>query len=157
MIRFLAFLGTVVLLLGLLVGWVLEPGHVPLLDANRTRLAETYKEGFVSGFVFARTSGRGSADMVEETRQNYASLVDDFDPQAVIPAFCGGLVAGGFAIEISNCTDIMRDNQYWPTYDGALTWAWNAAYPWPGGPLVTVHTGEESGRTGGREGFERLP
>jgi hypothetical protein len=152
--RFLAVLGTVVLLLGLLAGWVLEPGHVPLLDANRIRLAETHRQGYAAGVVFAKTNGGGSATMAEELRME-STLPDDFSPPVVIPAFCAGIVDGGFPIDVGSCIDIMKFERYWPTYDGRISAAWNRAYPWPGGPLQSDHNDSNDGRTGPRGGFER--
>ncbi len=85
--KFLVFLGIVALLLGAYLVGFKEPGHVPLLDANRQRLAETEAEGWAAGWTFWKTSGTGSDIMAEEKRAETA-LPTEYDPRKVLHSFC---------------------------------------------------------------------
>ena len=155
LLRSLLALGAVALLLFGFAGFILAPGHVPLLDANRTRLAESYLEGWASGFTYIRTGGSGSATIAAEQRESHAALDNTYDPTVVHSAFCGGAVAAGFGGNAqTDCVDVLVDLQWWPTYDGELTGAWNDAFPYPLGALGEAPA-EDSGRTGDRPIVER--
>ena len=148
---FLAGLGIVVLLLFGYAGFVKAPGHVSLLDANRTRLAETYREGWASGWTLIKTGAAGNARMAQEQRDLHSAHSDEYDPAAVLPAFCAGAIAAGFKGNLqADCLDVLRDLRLWPTYDGGLTRAWNNAFPYPLGAFGTAPPPDDS-RTGPRE------
>ena len=151
LLRFLLVLGVVVVLLFGFAGFILAPGHVPLLDANRVRLAETYQEGWASGFTYMRTGGEGNAGMAAEARADHPDLNQDYDPPVVVSAFCSGAVAGGFrGNQVTECINVINDLRWWPTYDGELSSSWNNAFPYPLGALGEAPPEDSGGRTGDR-------
>ena len=156
LLRFLLVLGVVAVLLFGFAGFILAPGHVPLLDANRQRLAETYQEGWASGFTYMQTGGDGSASIAAEARDSHPEFNQDYNPTIVVAAFCTGAVVGGFSGNMqTDCIDVINELRWWPTYDGQLTFAWNDAFPYPLGALGEAPPEDSGGRTGGRPTIAR--
>lgn len=129
-----------------------DPGHVPLFDANLTRLAETDRQGYCAGATYWNNQ-RGDAEMAAACREA-STRPDGYDAQSVLMAFCQAIVDQGWPGDPTlECYDILVGYRYWPTYDGALTDAWNKANRWPG-DLFAPSTGGDS-RTGDRESNAR--
>jgi hypothetical protein len=66
-------------------------------------------------------------------------------------AFCQAVVDNGWQDTQAACVSILQTNEYWPTYDGNITNAWNRARPYPN-TFVLSGKGSNSGgnsRTGG--------
>lgn len=130
-------------------GWLVlirDPGPDPLLDANRTLLAETYDEGKCVGEVFWSTGGRGGPSEVADCVGRRGS--GERDLAVVQRGFCEGIVAKGYAGVADDCTEIMLNRRYWPTMDGTITDSWNRQFPYPG-DLISAGAPDES-RTGDR-------
>lgn len=151
--KLLAFIGVLTVVLGL--AYVARPvGHIPLYDANLNRLAETQLQGYCAGETFYRTNGNldGDADMAAECRETRRGVMPDkYNLRAVEAAFCAAIIEEGWAGTIADCLTIMGGSQYWPTYDGGLTWAWNRARPYPRALLTApAEDGQSDSRTGSR-------
>lgn len=153
--RFLAILGIVAFVGG---GWLVaikDPGHQPLIDADRTRLAETELEGYAAGWVFWELSGVGNPGRAEEIRAE-SGRNDELNPGAVLHAFCLGAQAAGFEGSLDrDCEEWLIANRAWPTYNGRLSYAWNDAHPYPYGALGEGPGVQDNSRTGGREEIVR--
>ena len=135
---------------------LLPVGHIPPYDANLVRLAETDRQGYCSGMTLIQTGGGPDAVRTadcrkESKRPNVANL------QVVLPAFCQGVLDGGWEGDVPTCLDIVAQNMYWPTYDGTITNEWNRARPYPAVLLANIggNGGADGSRTGGRAGSDR--
>jgi hypothetical protein len=159
--KLLAVLGVVsVLTMGVLVWFIERP--VPLLDADRSLLAQTYNEGYCSGTVFVKSNGRGDEYEAEECRNNFKDeeTNNEIDHSKVPNGFCQGILNAGLPVPVDECVVILRTNTLWPTLDGRLSNSWNRAYPYPGMAVnlqddTGGRTGEVGDRTGDRETFIR--
>ena len=151
--RLLAVLGILALVAGFWLVAIKPPGHVPRLDANRIRLAETEVEGYASGFVFWDDTNNAQATAEIRAESAYS---DEYDLTVVLPAFCLGAQAAGFQGSLKiDCEDWMVANEAWPTYNGNLSYAWNDAFPYPySGFGGKADIGDDS-RTGEREEIQR--
>jgi len=69
---------------------------------------------------------------------------------ATVRGFCQAILDQGWEGYMDACLAIMSQNQYWPTYDGALTDQWNRARPYPTTSLSGPGEEPDSSRTGGR-------
>ena len=154
--KLLTFAGVVTVALGLTyVAWPV--GHIPPYDANLVRLAESSLQGYCAGEAFWRSGGAGSGRLAGECRKRLAGKRSNVPNLNAVPgAFCSAIVNEGWEGDQPSCLSIMSDNQYWPTYDGAITDQWNRARPYPR-PLISTTAGPKSdgARTGNRNGNER--
>mgnify|MGYP001587881744 FL=1 len=154
--KLLALAGVATIALGLAyVSWPV--GHIPPYDANLVRLAESNLQGYCSGEAFWRSGGAGSARLAGDCRTRLAGKRSNKpDLMAVPAAFCAAIVKEGWEGTQPDCLSIMFDNQYWPTYDGAITAEWNRARPYPR-PLISTTPGSQGNgsRTGDRNGGGR--
>ena len=148
--KLMAATGIIVLIFGLVM-IALPVARIPLLDANRTILAETAKESYCAGSTYMKTAGAGQKDIAAECREE-SSKIDDIDYTVVVDDFCRGAIDGGLRMLQNDCTSIVYDRTFWPTMDGAITNEWNRRFPYPGDLLVV---NKEQGRTGDRTGPER--
>jgi hypothetical protein len=156
--KLLGLMGIVVLLgAGVYVGR--PAGHIPPYDANLVRLAETELEGYCSGRTFWQTQGYGNAEQAALCREEYAGQYPDTPNLGRVQlAFCLALTHVGYQGGVDTCMAIVRTNQYWPTYDGRISAAWNRARPYPLREGLTGEQEETDGsRTGEREGATRGP
>jgi hypothetical protein len=154
------------LLIGAGLYVALPPGHVPAYDAALTRLAETEREGFCTGFVFLNSGSAADGEecraldeiVVSKTRSKLdprlrepmwvyetRSLSTEVDLLAADDAFCEGIVFAGWDPGVGNpveyCLSILENYELWPTYDPGLTNFWSEKFPYPGAALVTDLTG----------------
>ena len=114
-------------------------GHIPYYDAHLTRLAETPLQGYCAGLTFWQTSGMGSDWQARDCRAKYShptkhkkALRDDYvSLRIAAQQFCHGIIDAGWVGGVPSCMSILTGNQYWPTYNGGLTWAWSEARPYP--------------------------
>ena len=153
--KLLTFAGVVTVALGLAyVAWPV--GHIPPYDANLVRLAESSLQGYCAGEAFWRSGGAGSASLAGQCRGRLAGKRSNVPNLNAVPgAFCAAIIAEGWEGDQPSCLSIMSDNQYWPTYDGAITDQWNRAR---GYPLKAISVGgkpESESRTGDRPGQQR--
>jgi len=156
--RLMAIGGILALVVGLVL-LVLPVQRIPLLDANRTVLAESEREGYCTGRTYAETRGRGDKNLAGECRAE-SSLPNVIDWNVVQGAFCRGLIASGFPITQPKCVEIMVAQRFWPTMDGSISASWNRKFPYPGDVIVsgTVDDSRTGDRDGiGREGLTRGP
>lgn len=151
--KFMA-IGATLILIGSLVYMAFANPHVPLLDANRTVLAESYEQGYCSGLVFGQTRGQGSASAVAECRAE-SDLDDEINWNLVQPGFCEGFNKAT-QFPTSQCIDIVESQLYWPTLEGTVTQAWNRAFPYPGGTISDSMSSRGNDRDNNeREGLDR--
>ena len=130
-------------------------GHINLYDANLVRLAESNLQGYCAGETLWKTGGTEDADMTAGCRNaRREQRPDEPNLSAVIPSFCQAIVDGGWGGTHADCTAIIVDNQFWPTYDGGLTNSWNRARKWPKPPL-SQGSDTDGSRTGDRDGNTR--
>jgi len=142
----MAATGILALLLGLVM-LILPVSRIPLLDANRTTLAESEREGYCSGTTYLETRGAGDAEVASGCRST-SSLPDQIDLDQVQPAFCRA-IRQEINITQSNCMNIMAGSRYWPTKDGSIAYQWNRKFPYPGNMIVQQNSTDS--RTGDRE------
>lgn len=147
--KLLAVGGVVALALGLFM-LVRDPGHIPLLDANRTLLAETEAEGYCAGQVFMDTRGYGRNPQMMQDCIEDSTKQKEYDHSIVTRAFCEGVRSKGLPLSMDDCLGAMIPNRYWPTMGGHLTNSWNKKFPYPGDALTTAQADSDS-RTGGRD------
>jgi hypothetical protein len=145
----MGFLGIVTIIGSLIyISWPV--GHIPPYDANLTRLAESALQGYCSGKTLIDTGGGPDANMTAQCRATLAGRYSDApNLSVVIGSFCQAILDGGWQGAKSDCTAIMAQNQYWPTYDGTITNAWNRARPYP---VTFLGTGKSSNGPGSRTG-----
>lgn len=140
---------TIVLALGFLM-WPV--GFIPPYDANLVRLADSSLQGYCSGDSFMKSGGVGSASLASDCRSARTGRLSDKPDMGVVQgSFCRAVVDNGWQGTMANCLSILQTNQYWPTYDGSLSNAWNRARPYPN-RFVLAGRGRNSGgqsRTGG--------
>lgn len=148
--RFMAVMGILALLLGLAI-LILPGGRIPLLDANRTVLAESEREGYCSGSTYGESRGVGNAQVASDCRAT-SELPDQVDLNEVQPAFCRAL-RNYIPMSQKNCMDIMEGRQYWPTKDGSVADSWNRTFPYPGNIMINQNVSDS--RTGDRDGIDR--
>jgi len=148
--RMMAIGGILTLVLGLAM-LVLPGGRIPLLDANRTILAESERDGYCGGLTYLETRGGGNANSAAKCRAK-SSLPDQIDLNSVQPAFCRAL-RSSMSMTQTQCMDIMEGRQYWPTKDGSIADSWNRRFPYPGGMMAKQ--GVDNSRTGDRDTTER--
>lgn len=146
------------LLLGAAFWWtfVTDPGRIPMLDFNRQVLAETEVEGYCAGDIYWNTRGAGNAAKAKQCRLVNTDLSVEVDHARVLPAFCLGAQAAGFAGDLRTaCEEPIRMATLWPTMDGQLTSSFDESkgYPYPGNQVLEVPPGDS--RTGSRDGFSR--
>jgi hypothetical protein len=152
--RLLAGGGIAALALGLFL-LVMPVAHIPLLDANRTVLAESEAEGQCAGNIYAKSRGYGDPDAMKSCLAS-SNLNPDVDWVAVQPAFCRGVISGGVPVSQDDCLGIMEAREFWPTATGKLTNSWNGRFPYPGGTFSSARPGSGGeSRTGDREETER--
>ena len=143
-------LGILVAILSLI--YVARPsGHIPPYDANLIRLAESQRQGYCAGKAFWASEGVGNASTASACRA-HSKKSNKPDMIRVQAAFCRAITDSGYADGVKRCLDIMDSQQYWPTYDGAITNAWNRARPYPNPGLPTSSPSRDQSRTGGRSG-----
>lgn len=154
--KLLGLIGIVVIVGSL--AYVIRPaGHIPPYDANLVRLAETPLQGYCSGQTFMRTSGAGSATEAAGCRDEKLGLLSDsVNMGAVESSFCQAVLDSGWQGDMLTCLDILRTNELWPTYDGALSAAWNRAHKYPR-QILGGNTPPDNSRTGPRAGQNRVP
>ncbi len=145
------------LIIGGLVYISWPTGHIPPYDANLTRLAETELQGYCAGKAFWESGGAGggggrASACRSELKKRYSSKSNLL---VVQEAFCRAIVDMGWEGKLRDCLNIMTDQQYWPTYDGNITNAWNRARPYPR-PIISGAAGSgDSSRTGSHQGENR--
>ena len=149
----LGALGALTIIGGLV--YISQPvGHIPPYDANLVRLAESDLQGYCAGKTLLETGGYGDANMTAQCRSELAGKRSDKPNLAIVQSsFCQAIVDGGWEGTKSDCLKIMSDNEYWPTYDGSITNAWNRARPYPA-TFATIGGGSSSAgsRTGTSHG-----
>ena len=153
--RLLANLGGLAVVVVMLAYAGNRPGHIPPYDANLTRLAETERQGYCAGEVGWKTEFAGSADQAAACRADHPEQSGRVSMAATARGFCQAVLNQGWNGFMEECLDILRENQYWPTYDGALTNQWNRARPYPNSALGGASDQTDSSRTGGRSGGGR--
>lgn len=145
--------GVAAMILGLIyIAWPV--GHIPPYDANLVRLAESELQGYCAGKTLIQTGGYGDKNMTAQCRAEKAKKYSDKPNLAVVQsAFCQAIVDGGWDGTKKECLSIVADNEYWPTYDGSVTNAWNRARPYPA-TFATIGGGASSAgsRTGNSHG-----
>jgi hypothetical protein len=154
--KLLAFCG-ILAVVGGLVLLVKPVGHIPLLDANRTVLAETERQGYCAGETFWRTQGMGNEGLFAEC-MDASSIINELDVNSVQPAFCRAVTIEGYAGGTENCMDIVRSQKLWPTMTGGLSDSWNRRFPYPLDRLtagVVPATNTDESRTGERTETDR--
>lgn len=137
------------------VVYVARPaGHQPPYDANLVRLAESRLEGYCAGQAFWASGGdpAGNASLAAQCRAERAGTMPSTTNLAAVPrGFCRAIVDSGWEGTAKQCLEILGQYQYWPTYDGGISNAWNRARPYP---LAHLSTGpsqaSDESRTGGR-------
>ncbi len=149
--KVMAFGGIIILLLGLAM-LILSSGRIPLLDANRTILAESEQEAYCAGIIYAETRGEGDARAASECRSE-SNLSNEVNLNIVQPSFCNALLTTIRNLTQAECVGIMEGRQWWPTRDGGLAFSWNRSFPYPGNLIVQLSDGDS--RTGDRDGIER--
>ncbi len=143
----MAILGVVTLALAF--AFVAQPeGFVPLFDADLKRLsmteheAQCAAEGFMAG---------NPAEVATECRETNAHSTT-IDLEQVTPRFCTHISSVITTLSYDDCLRIMYDMEYWPTYDGEITNAWNRTAPYPLSVLFSDSGDQrDTGRTGERE------
>ena len=146
--KFQTFLAIVVMFMAVL--YVARPeGFVPLFDANLQRLAMTQQEGYCAGQVW-----QNSATSTADCRKTDAHRTE-IDLRDVVPGFCQAVIAS-ISITQQRCEEIFATNAMWPLYDGGFTQNWSDQAPYPGSILGDGPPPEDTGRTGGRDGQQRL-
>lgn len=152
--RRLLTVASVLLIVGGLAYVARPAGHVPLYDANLVRLAESKLEGYCAGQTFWNSGGNpeGDAAMAGRCRAERAGTMSaKSNPVAVPRAFCRAIVDAGWESTVAECLQIMAGSQYWPTYDGGISNAWNRARPYPISALPASEAEQQDdSRTGGR-------
>jgi hypothetical protein len=148
--RLLAHIGGVVVVVLVLAYIGNRPGHIPMYDANLTRLAETERQGYCAGEVGWKTSFVGDADQAAACRAEHTEQSGRVSVAATLNGFCQAILDQGWDGYMEDCLGIMADNQYWPTYDGSLTDQWNRARPYPSTGLSGSTEAPDGSRTGGR-------
>jgi len=154
--RLLVAIG-IILIVSSLVYIARPTGHIPPYDANLVRLAENQLEGYCSGDAFWASQGMGNAGLARKCRSKLSGKKSTKHNMLVVQAaFCQAVVDSGWTGgSPSDCTLILSQNQYWPTYDGSLTSEWNRARPYPGRVIIVgagPGTSTDQSRTGGRNG-----
>ena len=142
--------GILALLFGLVI-LVLPVSRIPLLDANRTILAETERDAYCAGLIYGETRSAGNGRLTAECR-SHSDLNDEINWNIVQPAFCRAIKVS-MDVDYNFCLSLMEDRAWWPTKDGQLADSWNRRFPYPGNRL-TVGESTDS-RTGDRDGIER--
>ena len=142
--KLLLFAGVATIALTGAFAYVITPPPVPLFDANRMLLAESYVEGYCSGIMMftdvpAQTCRNDNPDM--QTHRNLGM---------VTPAFCTAVVNSGWEGSQQDCESIMYDNLYWPLLDGGITNSWSSRYAYPLDRFLENVKPDES-RTGDRK------
>jgi len=131
-------------------------GHIPPYDANLVRLAETEAQGYCTGFSFINSAGQANPTKVKDCRKKHRGLSDKPNIQNVLQPFCQGVKDGGWQGSVKECLQIMIQQQYWPTYSGTITDAWNRARPYPLAFISAQANNQgDSSRTGSHNGSER--
>ena len=128
--------------------YVIKPPPVPLFDANRMLLAESYVEGYCSGVKMFNDTPVATC---WDDNPDYAT---HRQLDVVVPGFCLGVVNSGWSGTQQDCRDIMDDTQNWPLLSGGITNSWSARYPYPLDRFIENVTPDES-RTGEREEVKR--
>ena len=145
--KLIALLG-IVTVLGALA-FVAQPrGFVPMFDADLQRLAMSEHEANCAAEGFMASN---SAETAAECRET-DGLSDEINLERVTPRFCIYISGVITTLDYDRCLSIMYDMQYWPTYDGDITNAWNRTAPYPLSQLFSDSGDErDTGRTGERE------
>ena len=152
--KVLALLG--VLTVVLVFAFVAQPmGFVPMFDADLRRLAMSLHESHCAaeGFMVSTST---SAETAAECRETDGRSTE-IDLEGVTPEFCLYISEVITTLEYNRCVSIMYENQYWHTYDGHMTNAWNRTAPYPLSQLFSDSGDQrDTGRTGDREEIQRL-
>ncbi len=146
--KLLLFAGVVTFAVTAAFAYFIEPPPLPLFDANRQLLAESYVEGYCSGQVMMTRTP------VESCWADNPDLATHRNLSQVVTAFCFGIVDAGWTGSSAECKQIMEDKQYWPLLHGGITSTWSSRYPYPTDRFAENVQPDES-RTGIREGEER--
>lgn len=149
--KLLGFAGVATILLSMLyIAWPV--GFIAPYDANLVRLADSQLQGYCSGDSFMKSQGVGDANLAANCRNEKAAKMSNKPDMGVVQgAFCQAVHANGWQGTRAQCLSILQTNEYWPTYDGNITNAWNRARPYPN-TFALAGTGSNSGggsRTGG--------
>lgn len=151
--KLLTILGVMLALAWPLYMMVAQP-RIPLLDSERTLLAETYLDGMCSGITFGNTGGHGDKGLMEQClREKAEDYNDEIDHAIVQSAWCVGFNKIT-QYPVNECKGVLATYRYWPTMEGQLTDKWNARFPYP---LEDSFEAKEQGdsRTGDRQTNER--
>lgn len=130
-------------------------GRIPLMDANRTMLAETAAQGYCAAEAhFGRYSQIAYDECVADS-----TLSQERDLGQVQPAFCRGVIDAGWPGTMEECRQILEGEQMWPTAEltsqGYLTKSWNRKFPYPGSLIGMGSANVSESRTGDRDGEVR--
>ena len=153
--RLLANIGGAAVVLLVLAYAGNRPGHIPPYDANLVRIVETERQGYCAGLVGWKTEFAGSKDQAAACRTEHRELSGRVNMATSVRGFCQAILDQGWNGYMDSCLSILTENQYWPTYDGALTNQWNRARPYPNSALGGASDQTDSSRTGGRSGGGR--
>ncbi len=146
--KFQTVMAIVVMFLAVL--YVARPeGFVPLFDAGLNRLAMTEQEGYCAGRAWLNDAATAADCRATDSHST------DIDLRTVVPAFCNAIV-GEIGITQETCENIFAVNAMWPLYDGGFTDEWSESAPYPGSILGDGPIPEDTGRTGGRDGLQRM-
>ena len=155
--KLLGLAGALTIILGF-VYIAMPVGFIPPYDANLVRLADSQLQGYCSGDSFMKSQGVGDANLAAMCRVQRAKVMSDKPDMGVVQgSFCQAVVDNGWQGTKVACIGILQTNEYWPTYDGNITNAWNRARPYPN-TFALSGTGTTSGgnsRTGGHGGNSR--
>ncbi len=145
--KVMAILG--VATLALAFAFVAQPtGFVPLFDADLNRLSMTQREAQCAAEGFMASNSEEGAAECRETN----ALPTDIDLEGVTPRFCTHISSVISTLSYEDCLRIMYDMEYWPTYNGEITNAWNRSAPYPLSVLFSDSGDQrDTGRTGERE------
>ncbi len=145
--KMLLFFALITILVVGLYSYAIAPPPAPLLDANRTVLAESSLDAWCSGQLMM--AGVPLATCHEDN----PDLGRTRSLQQVVPAFCNSIVDAGWGGTYGDCRDIMEAQLYWPIMNGDVTKAWSARYPYPLDRFLEV--GPAESRTGDRKEVQR--
>jgi hypothetical protein len=135
-------------------GWftlVREVPPTPLLSANLEVLSESALQGYCTGNMLAlQEDGPAAAAACWET---YEEIGAQRDVHAVIPAFCRGLIDGGWNGTLAECQNIVARYKLWPIRTGGIADSWddNYKYPTERSEEQKINTRKDNTRTGDRE------
>ena len=131
--KFMIWLGVVVFVIGLGVVTFWDVPQWRLYTQNWEPLAMTHAENYCTGKIGISTRfipNDPAVDHCEETsgKDNIIPSIANSEEWA-----CEGVLAGGYAIGIRDCIDILQQNQLWMLVGGGIATreSWSDTHPRP--------------------------